>query len=168
MMKDTIQNSDGLRFESQVHFGRERKGRKRLQEGAATAPEAVPQGRVPRLARLMALAIHFEDLLRSGQVKDLADLARLGHVTRARVTQIMNLRLLAPDIQESLLALPLTKAGSDPIHEWQVRPIAAELNWQKQRGKWRSTLATTSGDADESVKAKTDSAPLSSKVQEGD
>jgi alkylated DNA nucleotide flippase Atl1 len=47
----------------------------------------------------MALAIHFEDLIRQGVVTDYADLARLGHVTRARVTQIMNLRL-----QEELLS----------------------------------------------------------------
>ncbi len=59
--------------------------------------------RIPRISRYMALAIHFEDLIKQGVVTDYADLARLGHVTRARVTQIMNLRLLAPEIQEELL-----------------------------------------------------------------
>ena len=51
----------------------------------------------------MALAIHFEGLLANGEVTDMADLARLGHVSRARITQIMNLRLLAPEIQKDLL-----------------------------------------------------------------
>jgi len=38
-----------------------------------------------------------------GEMRDYADVARLGYVTRARLTQIMNLLLLAPDIQEALL-----------------------------------------------------------------
>jgi hypothetical protein len=39
----------------------------------------------------MALAVRFEVMLKRGEVKDYAELARVGHVTRARVTQIMNL-----------------------------------------------------------------------------
>ncbi len=67
-----------------------------------TVPER-PKGRLPRITRYMALAIYYEDLIRQGQVHDYAEIATLGHVTRARVTQIMNLRLLAPDLQERLL-----------------------------------------------------------------
>jgi hypothetical protein len=37
-------------------------------------------------------------MIERGEVRDYADLARLGYVTRARLTQIMNLLLLAPDI----------------------------------------------------------------------
>jgi hypothetical protein len=48
----------------------------------------------------MALAIKFQDMIERGEVRDYADLARLGYVTRARITQIMNLLLLAPDLQE--------------------------------------------------------------------
>jgi hypothetical protein len=44
----------------------------------------------------------------------MADLARLGHVSRARITQIMNLRLLAPDLQEDLLFMPRTDAPAIP------------------------------------------------------
>jgi hypothetical protein len=47
---------------------------------------------IPRIARLMALAIRFEGLVRKGTIRDYADLARRGHVTRARMTQIMKLR----------------------------------------------------------------------------
>jgi len=69
-------------------------------------------------------------------VADYAEIARLGHVTRARVTQIMNLLHLAPDIQEEILFLPRTERGRDPIRERHVRPIAAELDWRKQRKMW--------------------------------
>jgi len=95
----------------------------------------------------MALAIRFDGLLRRGEVSDYADLARLGHVTRARVTQIMNLLNLAPEIQESLLFLPPIEAGRDPIKEWQVRPIAAEPDWRRQRrmlGRLREFLTDAS------------------------
>jgi hypothetical protein len=74
-------------------------------------------------------------------VKDYAELARLGHVTRARVTQVMNLLQLAPDIQEAILFMPEVEEGRDPVKEWQVRPIAAEVNWGRQRGMWRELAA---------------------------
>jgi hypothetical protein len=91
----------------------------------------------------MALAIHYDDLLRRAEVKDLADIARLGHVTRARVTQVMNLLMLAPDLQEALLFLPEVEAGRDPVKEWQVRPIAAEPVWPNQRRMWRTVQRGT-------------------------
>jgi hypothetical protein len=73
-----------------------------------------PQGRLPRLTRLMALAIRFDGLLRAGLVSDQAQLARLGHVSRARMTQIMNLLYVAPDIQEHILFLPAVRSGREP------------------------------------------------------
>ncbi len=106
---------------------------------AGEAPPPAPAGRVPHVARLMALAIRFDGLLQRGEVRGYAELARLGHVTRARVTQIMNLLNLAPDIQEVLLHLPLVHGGDDPIKEWQMRPIAAEPRWERQRRLWRAT-----------------------------
>ena len=65
--------------------------------------------------------------------------ARLGHVTRARMTQIMNLRLLAPDIQEQLLFLPQIEAGRDKIHVRMLQPIAQVPDWRKQRRLWAET-----------------------------
>jgi len=85
----------------------------------------------------MALAIRFDGYLREGVVADQADLARLGHVSRARVTQIMNLLHLAPDIQEAVLCLPRVAEGRDPITERDLRPIAAEVDWELQRALWR-------------------------------
>jgi hypothetical protein len=84
----------------------------------------------------MALAIRFEQLLREGVVADYAALARLGHVSRARVTQIMNLLCLAPDLQEALLFLPRTERGRDPIILRNLQPIAAVLDWREQRRLW--------------------------------
>lgn len=84
---------------------------------------------IPRIARLMALAIRFEGLVREKKVRDYAELARRGRVTRARMTQIMKLRHLAPDIQEQILFLP-------PIlnlNERNLRCIVRCINWSEQR-----------------------------------
>jgi hypothetical protein len=122
-----------LTVTSSVRFTRAAKGQVKLKTGPVMKISPAPVGRVPRIARLMALAIRFDNLLRRGEVRDYAELARLGHVTRARVTQIMNLLNLAPDIQEAILFLPLTEIGRDPVKEWQVRPMAAEVKWERQR-----------------------------------
>ncbi len=123
----------GVTYTARFHVQREEKGTVVLAFGEKVKPTPAPAGRVPKLARLMALAIRFEGLLERGEIKDYAELARVGHVTRARVTQIMNLLRLAPDIQEAILFLPLVKSGSDPVKEWQVRSIAAEPSWRRQR-----------------------------------
>ena len=94
-------------------------------------------GRVPRVSRLMALALRFERLLQQGLVADYATLARLGHVSRARVSQIMNLLVLAPDIQEALLFLPCTEQGRDRIPLRQLQPLARVLDWRRQRRLWQ-------------------------------
>jgi len=110
-----------LTIECAVHFDKGKAGAKRL--AAGPQPPAVPAGRVPRVARLLALAHRFEVLVRQGAVKDYAELARLGHVTRARITQVMNL-LLAPDLQEQILFLPRTTRGRDPVRLLDLQPIA--------------------------------------------
>ena len=94
---------------------------------------ALPPNRVPRISRLMALAIRFDQLIRDGVVADQAESARLGHVSRARLTQIVNLLNLAPDIQERFLDLDSSQNGRDTISERHLRPIAAQFSWQKQR-----------------------------------
>ena len=94
------------------------------------------KGNIPRVAKLLALAIRFEKLVKRGDIQDYADLARLGYVTRARITQIMNLLNLAPDIQEDILFLPNTTKGRDPILEKDLRPVAAVPHWSRQRKMW--------------------------------
>ena len=117
------------------------RGRRRaLRSGAEVVP--LPPGRVPRVARLMALALRLDDLVRTGQVASYSALASLGQVTRARVCQIMNLLHLAPDIQEALLFLPRTQRGRDPLILADLMPIAAAFDWRKQRRLWRKLLPT--------------------------
>lgn len=120
----------------QIHFSMRNRGRREIREGPKSIPEVTDEGRVPRVTRLMALAIKMNGLIESGAIADQAEAARLGHVSRARMTQIMNLLLLAPDIQESILTLPRTVRGRDPIVETHLRPIVQERCWTRQREKW--------------------------------
>jgi hypothetical protein len=62
-------------------------------------------------------------------IQDYAELARLGRVTRARITQIMKLLDLAPDIQEQILFLPLIQG----LNERSLRPLASRIDWAEQR-----------------------------------
>ncbi len=91
---------------------------------------------VPRIARLLALAIRFDRLLRAQQFRDYAELARLGRVTRARMTQIMKLLDLALDIQEQILFLPNLKG----LNERNLRPIVRRIDWNEQRRMFRKIL----------------------------
>ena len=99
------------------------------------APRPTP--RIPRITRLMALAIKFQDMVDRGEVRDYADLARLGYVTRARLTQIMNLLLLAPEIQETLLNPEFV---GRQVHERHLRNIASLVAWHDQRRSWQTSL----------------------------
>ena len=81
----------------------------------------------------MALAIKLSADMDAGRVKDLADIARLGNITRPRATQIMNLLCLAPDIQEAIIFLPRTIEGRAPVTERTLRDVAAQPDWASQR-----------------------------------
>lgn len=127
-----------ITYECNLKFERRGRGaRKSACVGKIHDESTVPSGRVPRVARLMALAIRFEDLIQRGEVTDYAELARLAHVTRARITQIMNLRLLAPEIQEAILNLHEVTAGRDRIVLRDVQAIALTPDWKKQRIMWK-------------------------------
>jgi hypothetical protein len=102
-----------------------------------TVPDR-PKGRLPRITRYMALAIYYEDLIRQGHVQDYAEIAALGHVTRARVTQIMNLRLLAPDIQEHIISMHRIVEGRDTMCLRRLQAIALELDWRRQLEHYRA------------------------------
>lgn len=106
-----------------------------------TDDAAVPElpTRFPRITRLMALAIKFQDLVELGEVRDYADLARLGYVTRARMTQIMNLLMLAPDIQESLLS----KISGAALHERDLRRVVNLILWRDQRNLFKQITGPT-------------------------
>jgi hypothetical protein len=85
----------------------------------------------------MALARHVEQLVRSGTVGSYAAAARLGRVSRARVSQILSLLNLAPDLQEQLLFLEHPARGRPAPVLRQVLTVAAALDWNEQRRRWR-------------------------------
>jgi hypothetical protein len=126
-------NTATLTVEGTIHFARKGAAKELRVGPAPTPPEP---GRVPRVARLMALAIRFDRFVRDGVVTDYAELARLGHVSRARVTQIMNLLHLAPDIQEAILFLPKVEKGRDPSCCAIFRRLPTLADWKKQRKMW--------------------------------
>jgi len=118
-----------------LDFGVRRQSRR---EGKA-APQLseLADGSIPRVARLLALAIRMEGLLRSETIGDYAELARLGRVSRARMTQIMKLLNLAPDIQEQILFLPPIRG----LNERNLRPITHRIDWDEQRRLFRTLRA---------------------------
>lgn len=113
-----------------VAFGR---GRRLADE---SAPLRRAPGRLPRVVLQVALAHEIDRRLRDGELSDLATVARRASLTRARVTQILGLLLLAPDIQEAILSLPPFTRGRDPMPERALRPLVAEPNWSAQRRRW--------------------------------
>jgi hypothetical protein len=127
----------GVTVEYAIHFARGPRGQRELQQGEAAPELDAEAGAVPRIAKLMALAIRFDRLVLRGEVADFSEIAALGHVTRARVSQIVNLLNLAPDIQEELLFLPRVAGDRETIAEREIRAIAGVPDWVQQRDLWR-------------------------------
>ena len=121
----------GIKIKRQFHLGRGQCNRRQILAGAKAA---TPLSSVPRISRLMALAIRFDQLI-DGVVKDQAELARLGHVSRARLTQIMNLLNLCPHIQQNLLFLPESERHSG-VSERALRSVLRVPCWDKQLKHW--------------------------------
>jgi hypothetical protein len=94
-------------------------------------------GRFPRVAQVLALALQFQEMIDTDETRGYADLARLGCVSRERISQIMILTWLAPDIQQAILMLPPTPGGRFPICEDLLHPIARIPLWEEQRALWR-------------------------------
>ncbi len=112
-----------LDFEVRRHGGGKNQGEQQLDESSS----------IPRIARLMALAIRLEGLIREQTIPDYAAAARRGRVTRARMTQIMKLLDLAPDLQEQILFLP----PLPHLNEKNLRPIVRQIDWHEQRHLFR-------------------------------
>jgi hypothetical protein len=118
-----------------------KQGRKRLIKGTRPTPLSTLKSnlkkatKIPPATKLLSLAHYYKDLLAASKVKDYAELARLTQVSRARLTQIMNLTFLAPEIQKALLCAPFYDHKKT---ERSLREIAECLSWQVQLEKWNS------------------------------
>ena len=107
----------------------------RVRRNAARAARVTlaQSGRIPRIAKLVALASHMQSMIESGEVVSFQQLAELGRISQPRMPQIMSLLNLAPDIQEELLYLPEVMHGKAQIHERLLRPLTTEIDWRVQR-----------------------------------
>ena len=115
-------------FQGEVH--------KRRDAARAARVKLAQSGRVPRIAKLVALASRMQSMIESGQVENFQQLAELGRISQPRMTQIMILLLLALNIEEELLYLPEVIQGKATIHEKLLRPLTTELDWRVQRRMW--------------------------------
>ncbi len=102
---------------------------------ATKRPSAPITESVPRLTRLLALAHRWNRLVDEGVATNYAEIARLMRLSRARVTQIVDLSFLAPDIQDEILL------GDADATEREIREIARAPEWDEQRRLWRSLRA---------------------------
>lgn len=91
-------------------------------EASTVAHEPPPS----RAARMLALAHHINCLIDAGQLRDYAEAAQALGLTRARLTQVMNMLLLSPALQEQLLT------GDFALTERGLRRVVAEPTWQDQ------------------------------------
>jgi hypothetical protein len=123
-----------LDIEITLPSGKSRRSGRSRKPGLPSVPDAP---RIPRIARLMALAIKFQDMVDSGDLHDYADIARLGFVTRARLTQIMNLRLLAPDVQEQILFMNGPERQCRTFSERKLRSLVCVAEWDDQRSRFK-------------------------------
>jgi hypothetical protein len=100
------------------------------------AEPGVKRGRLPRITQVLALALQFQEMVDRGEVRRHSDLARLGCVSRERISQMMVLTWLAPDIQEAILRLPQVPGGRYSISEGALRKTARLPLWEDQRARW--------------------------------
>lgn len=102
---------------------------------APPPPKPEPVRRPAKVARLLALAHHIQNAIDRGMVADRAAVARKLGFTRARITQLLDLLLLAPDIQARVLDLEAVD-GVEPMSERALRAVAHAGSWVEQPGAW--------------------------------
>lgn len=106
-------------------------------------PPSAPVRRPAAIARLLALAHHIQRAVDRGGYEDYAAVARALSFTRARVSQVMDLLLLAPDLQERVLKLEAVD-GREPLAERQLRPVVLLPLWTDQRLRWHALMPSPS------------------------
>ena len=107
---------------------------KLTEQEPATEPE--PVSRPARVALMLALAHTLQGAIDKGIYESRAHMARQLGLTRARVTQLLGLLMLAPDIQEALLFMEAID-GSEPLSDRALRPLVQMSSWAEQRQAWQ-------------------------------
>jgi len=95
--------------------------------------------KTPRVVELLRKAIEWQALLESGQIVNQADIAHREGITRARVTQVMGMLRLAPEIQQRILSIP-KMVRRPPITERMLRPIETIANYRGQLREFHKRL----------------------------
>ncbi len=100
----------------------------RIEEAGETPaePQATPKPQATRIARMLALAYFVERQIEVGAIKDYADAARRLGVSRARMSQVVDLVNLAPSVQERILG------GDIMIAERNLRGPLRDPLWKNQ------------------------------------
>ena len=111
----------------------------KLIRSGSSHSDAAPSARPLRVAQMLACAHQMEAMITRGEIRDRAELAERFGFSRARITQLLDLLLLAPDLQEAILFGEVSQ-GRDPIHEHSLRKIAREASWHAQRDLWRGRI----------------------------
>ena len=99
-------------------------------------PPPEPVRRPARVARMLALAHRLEETIESGEYCDRAHLAKDFGLSRTRITQLLDMTLLAPDIQEEVLELEAID-GLEPVSERALREVLRYEGWDEQQATWR-------------------------------
>ena len=102
------------------------------------APTPEPVRRPAHVARMLAFAHRLQAAIDRGDYRDRADLARSLGLSRARVTQLLDLTLLAPDIQEHIFFSEAID-GAEPISERSLRRLTHRGIWTDQRVCWNDS-----------------------------
>lgn len=102
--------------------------------GFASEPPVVrlPVRRPARVAIMLALAHAIDTVIREGRLRDQGEAAERLGLTRPRITQLLALLQLAPDIQERVLFLEAVD-GVEPLSERDLRHVTRVLYWPDQR-----------------------------------
>jgi hypothetical protein len=137
--RQLITDKPGITVEFECRF-QQKNGRKNIHMGKVD-DNTPPSNTVPNLhrtTRLLALAHYYQKLVDNGTVKDYAEIARLTGTSRARISQIISLTFLAPEIQEKILFLPPGKPLPQHVKERNLRKVLKTLIWKKQIESWKT------------------------------
>ncbi len=129
----------GITVEFECRF-QQKNGRKKVckEQSVHNAKQSKPTHHIHQIAIFLALAHYYQSLIDDEQVKDYAQIARLTGTSRARITQIMDLTLLAPEIQHEILFLPQGKPLPKHVKEQNLRKVLKTLIWKEQRNIWKT------------------------------